>query len=161
MKDLVLLVDASGKVLQANGRARDALGGEAGRTCRQAVDATDPQGGAVCTDRCASDLAARGGIVDRLARVRGRDVRLVCRRIGRTVAVRSTEIDAAGAAAVTARELEILGLVADGKTDPEVAERLGLTSAAVRTDMENARRKLGVATRSAAVARALRLGLLQ
>ncbi|MCB9686445.1 MAG: response regulator transcription factor [Alphaproteobacteria bacterium] len=161
MKDRVLLVDAAGTVLQANEHARELLDGEAVPSCRRALRATDHQGGPVCTERCATDLAHGGQTVDRLALVRGRHVRLVCRRVGRTLAVRSLEVDAPGATTLSERELEVLALVAHGETDPEAAAVLGLTVGTVRTHVENARRKLGVSTRSAAVAKALRLGLLR
>lgn len=161
MKDGVLLVDASGVVLQANERAMELLGAEAGHRCRAMIDAVDHQGGTVCSEACAAELVRSGKGVDRLARIRDRDVRLVCRRVGRTVAVRATEVDRPDASTVTERELEVLELVSRGETDPQIAEHLGLTTATVRTHVENARRKLGVATRSAAVATALRLGLLR
>ena len=53
---------------------------------------------------------------------------------------------------LTAREHEILELVADGMTNAEVAQALWLSPGTVRRHLENAYRKLGVHTRTAAVA---------
>ncbi len=62
---------------------------------------------------------------------------------------------------LTPRELEVLGLVAAGKTTAGIADRLDVTAATVRTHVEHIRGKLGVATRAAMVATAFRLGLLE
>jgi pimeloyl-ACP methyl ester carboxylesterase len=61
---------------------------------------------------------------------------------------------------LTEREREVLALVARGLTDPEVAEQLVLSPHTVHRHVANVRRKLGSTSRSAAVAEAVRLGLL-
>lgn len=61
---------------------------------------------------------------------------------------------------LTARELECLYWSARGKSNPEIATILKLSRHTVNTHIENAKRKLGVATRVQAVAIAHRLGLL-
>ena len=53
---------------------------------------------------------------------------------------------------LTAREREILALVAEGKTNAEVALLLWISPHTVRTHLENTFDKLGVTTRAAAVA---------
>jgi DNA-binding CsgD family transcriptional regulator len=53
---------------------------------------------------------------------------------------------------LTARESEILTLVARGKTNPEIAAELVLSPNTVRKHLENAFQKLGVHTRAEAVA---------
>jgi DNA-binding CsgD family transcriptional regulator len=58
---------------------------------------------------------------------------------------------------LTAREREVLGLVALGKTNAEIAGRLWLAPSTVRKHLENVNAKLGVTTRTAAVARVLGL----
>jgi DNA-binding NarL/FixJ family response regulator len=58
------------------------------------------------------------------------------------------------------REREILQLVAEGATNAEVAERLGIGRETVKTMLYRAFEKLGVHRRSEAVAEAQRLGLL-
>lgn len=61
---------------------------------------------------------------------------------------------------LTEREVEVLRLVADGRTDTEIAERLTISEHTVHRHVANIRHKLAVATRSAAVAEAARQGLL-
>lgn len=53
---------------------------------------------------------------------------------------------------LTSRELEVLQRVAEGKTNAEVAGVLGISTDTVRKHLENAYAKLGVHTRTAAVA---------
>jgi ATP/maltotriose-dependent transcriptional regulator MalT len=60
----------------------------------------------------------------------------------------------AGAAGLTVRELELVVLLRDGLTNQEIAERLVISTTTVRTHLENIYGKLGVHTRTAAVARA-------
>jgi DNA-binding NarL/FixJ family response regulator len=54
------------------------------------------------------------------------------------------------------REREILGLLSDGFSTDEVAEKLSLSAHTVRTHVKNAMRKLDASTRAHAVAIALR-----
>jgi DNA-binding CsgD family transcriptional regulator len=60
-------------------------------------------------------------------------------------------------AVLTAREREVVLLVAEGRTNSEIAERLVISTSTVRTHLEHAYEKLGVHTRTAAVAAAFRL----
>jgi DNA-binding NarL/FixJ family response regulator len=57
------------------------------------------------------------------------------------------------AASLTPREQEVIALVADGLRNSEIAERLWVSPATVRKHLENIYDKLGVHTRTAAVAR--------
>jgi two-component system nitrate/nitrite response regulator NarL len=66
----------------------------------------------------------------------------------------------AHAPALTEREREVLALAAEGVTTPEIAARLELSAATVKTHLHKAYEKLGVTDRAAAVALALRRGLL-
>ncbi len=61
---------------------------------------------------------------------------------------------------LTARELEVLGLLAQGLTPKETATRLFVSPKTVDTHIENIFRKLGVRTRSQAVAVAYRDALV-
>ena len=61
---------------------------------------------------------------------------------------------------LTARELECLQLAARGAAGPEIAQRLGIRPSTVKTHFEHVYSKLNVEHRSAAVAAALRLGLI-
>jgi two-component system, NarL family, nitrate/nitrite response regulator NarL len=63
--------------------------------------------------------------------------------------------------ALTEREREVLALAAEGVTTPEIAARLELSAATVKTHLQKAYEKLGVTDRTAAVALALRRGLLE
>jgi DNA-binding CsgD family transcriptional regulator len=58
---------------------------------------------------------------------------------------------------LTRREQEILGWVARGKTNAEIAQFLWIAPSTVRKHLENIYTKLGVGTRTAAVTRFLRL----
>ncbi|MDQ3210470.1 MAG: LuxR C-terminal-related transcriptional regulator [Actinomycetota bacterium] len=59
---------------------------------------------------------------------------------------------ARSAGLLTSREREVLSLVRQGLTNREIAHRLGITSGTVRSHLEHAFAKLGVGTRTAAVA---------
>jgi DNA-binding CsgD family transcriptional regulator len=63
-------------------------------------------------------------------------------------------------ATLTERELEILGLVAEGLSNPQIARSLWLSDQTVKFHLARAYRKLGVADRAAAVTRARQLALL-
>jgi len=67
----------------------------------------------------------------------------------------------ASPAGLTAREAEVLQLLAEGLSYAEVAERLVLSEKTVGHHVSAVLRKLGEPTRSRAVARALRLGVIQ
>ena len=63
-----------------------------------------------------------------------------------------TALDESGhCAALTRRERQILDLVAEGKTNAQIAEQLWISGGTVRRHLENAYAKLGVHTRTAAV----------
>jgi two-component system, NarL family, nitrate/nitrite response regulator NarL len=63
--------------------------------------------------------------------------------------------------ALTEREREILALTAQGHSAPEIAQRLYLSTATVKTHLHHLYEKLGVSDRAAAVAKAMRQGLLE
>jgi two-component system nitrate/nitrite response regulator NarL len=77
--------------------------------------------------------------------------------IAREIRMRSTE----SRPLLSPRESEILGMTADGLSAPEVAEKLFLSAATVRTHLQHLYEKLGVSDRAAAVAEAMRRGLLE
>ena len=64
------------------------------------------------------------------------------------------------AALLSAREVEVLVLVAEGLTDPQVAERLYLSPRTVGQHLRSVYRKLGVPSRAAAAREALQRGLI-
>jgi DNA-binding NarL/FixJ family response regulator len=62
---------------------------------------------------------------------------------------------------LTAREVEILQLLAFGKTNKEIAEQLFISPDTVKTHLEHIFNKLGASDRTAAVAEALRRRLIE
>lgn len=117
-----------------------------------------------CGDGTVRDLRARGRIerddgglparwvgiaqdvtTERQARLAG------VRRRPRSAAIRR----------LSKRELEVLSLAADGNTGPQIAARLSVSPATVKTHFENIYEKLSVSDRAAAVARGLRIGLIR
>lgn len=63
--------------------------------------------------------------------------------------------------ALSEREREILVQIADGRSAPEIAKQLYLSPATVKSHLQNLYEKLGVSDRAAAVAEAMRRGLLE
>jgi two-component system nitrate/nitrite response regulator NarL len=58
------------------------------------------------------------------------------------------------------REHEVLGLIAEGLSAPEIGERIHLSTATVKTHLQHLYEKLGVSERAAAVAEGMRRGLV-
>jgi DNA-binding CsgD family transcriptional regulator len=65
------------------------------------------------------------------------------------------------AGALTAREREVLALLAEGLTNREIAERLVISEHTVHRHVTNTLRKLALPSRTAAVAAAVRTGLIE
>ena len=68
--------------------------------------------------------------------------------------------DARDPSGLTAREVEVLRLISSGLSNQAIAERLFISEHTVHRHVANTLSKLNVSSRSAAVARAARLGLL-
>jgi len=77
--------------------------------------------------------------------------------LGRFLNRRRAEL---GPRPLSEREIEVLRLAAEGLSGPAIAERLVLSPATVKTHFEHIYVKLGVGDRAAAVAQALRTGLI-
>jgi two-component system nitrate/nitrite response regulator NarL len=106
-----------------------------------------------------SKEATREEIVDAVVRVARGDVALhVDLQAGLVGALR--ERATPGRPALSAREREVLGLTADGLSAPAIGARLHLSPTTVKSHLQSAYEKLGVSDRAAAVAAALRQGLL-
>ncbi len=95
--------------------------------------------------------------------------RLVAVARGETVLAPEVQTELAGqlrtraqadAPLLSPREQEILELIAAGELAPDIAKRLGLSPATVRTHLQHLYEKLGVSDRAAAVAAAMRRGML-
>jgi two-component system nitrate/nitrite response regulator NarL len=65
------------------------------------------------------------------------------------------------AEALTAREAEVVRMIADGLSVPQMAAKLSLAPSTVKTHVQNLYDKLGVSDRGAAVAEAMRRRLLE
>jgi LuxR family maltose regulon positive regulatory protein len=74
---------------------------------------------------------------------------------GETLALRETVIDP-----LSERELDVLRLVAEGKTNADIASDLVIAHSTVKTHINRIYRKLSVSTRTQAVARARQLKIL-
>jgi two-component system nitrate/nitrite response regulator NarL len=88
---------------------------------------------------------------------------------GGTVLGREVQANVAGAIrerasrdrpALTPREAEILSMIAAGRSAPDIGKGLNLSTATVKTHLQHLYEKLGVSDRAAAVAEAMRRGLI-
>jgi pimeloyl-ACP methyl ester carboxylesterase/DNA-binding CsgD family transcriptional regulator len=89
----------------------------------------------------------------------------VLRAVAPFLGIKGPPAPAAGAGAdaldeLSAREREVLALVAHGLSDTQIAERLVISPHTVHRHLANIRAKLGLPTRAAAAAAAARAGLL-
>jgi two-component system nitrate/nitrite response regulator NarL len=62
---------------------------------------------------------------------------------------------------LTPREQEVLKLISEGRSAPEIAARLYIEPSTVKSHLQNIYEKLGVSERAAAVAEGMRRGLLE
>jgi NarL family two-component system response regulator LiaR len=62
---------------------------------------------------------------------------------------------------LTPREHDVLRLLSEGLGNQEIGVRLGISGETVRTHVQKACKRLGTSTRTAAVATALRDGLIR
>lgn len=62
---------------------------------------------------------------------------------------------------LTVRQLDALRLAANGLSDPQIADRLGITPAAATNRLVEAYRRLGVSNRAHAATVAMKLGLIR
>jgi DNA-binding CsgD family transcriptional regulator len=92
--------------------------------------------------------AGAGGVV----RVSAGGVTVGVQRVGESLLLE----ELGPASVLTRREREILELVAQGRTNGQIAEQLWISGGTVRRHLENAYAKLGVHTRTAAVRAVLR-----
>lgn len=69
--------------------------------------------------------------------------------------------DSGSASPLTPRELEVLALASDGASAPAIARELVVSPATVHTHLKNIYNKLCVHDRAAAVAKAMRLGIIR
>jgi two-component system nitrate/nitrite response regulator NarL len=99
-------------------------------------------------------------IFDSLVRV-GRDEIVIGAGLSGGLAFEIRRRGGSPAPILTAREAQVLAMVSDGCSAPQVAGQLHLGLTTVKTHLTNIYAKLGVSDRAAAVATALRHGLIQ
>jgi ATP/maltotriose-dependent transcriptional regulator MalT len=111
---------------------------------RALAEAGDPDRAAEELQRCAVELGALGALRQRDAAERE------LRRLGHRNLHRRTRPGKAGGEGVeslTERELQVVRLVVDRRTNPEIAAELFLSQKTVETHMRNLFHKLGVSSR--------------
>jgi ATP/maltotriose-dependent transcriptional regulator MalT len=88
------------------------------------------------------------------------EIVVVAKRVAATHVSAPSSADAIIGPALTNREREILGLLADGLGNKQIASRLGISANTVKTHLELLFEKLSVSSRAEAVAAGVRRGLL-
>jgi DNA-binding CsgD family transcriptional regulator len=96
---------------------------------------------------CPYEAAIAGGDIDALARIGARAAVLRLRRRGPRATTRQNP------GGLTAREVEVLGLVAEGMTNAEIADRLVVSRRTVDHHVSSILTKLDVSSRAGAVAK--------
>jgi two-component system nitrate/nitrite response regulator NarL len=103
--------------------------------------------------------STRADILDAIRAVaRGRTVISSEAQAGMAEGIRRRRLSAPDV--LSPRESEILGLLASGASAPQIARRLFLSPATVKSHLHNVYEKLGVSDRAAAVAEGMRRGLI-
>jgi DNA-binding CsgD family transcriptional regulator/tetratricopeptide (TPR) repeat protein len=127
------------------------------------VGAGDTPGAGVAAGE-ASQLAREMGALRLLSEIealmRRARLRVADERAEPVAPASGSDADPADAFGLTAREREVLQLVADGRSNSEIAEQLFISRATASVHVSNILSKLGVATRVQAAAVAHRRGLV-
>ncbi len=162
----VVVSCADGMVVDLNRQAEELVGARRGASCWELVGGAVTGDSAPCWPGCVGRLINAGAehaavcpvVVGR------RRYQLTCVPIDGHAVSTLTSLDepdvAPSSARLTAREVEVLQHLARGLTTRQAATTLGISSATVRTHVENMRRKLSVATQAAVVAEGFRRGYL-
>lgn len=105
--------------------------------------------------------ASRDEVIDALQRVAAGEAALNSAVSARLLR-RLTERGGNGAASeqLTPRERQVLGLVADGRSNRQIGEQLGITTGTAKAHVERVIGKLGAADRTQAAVRGIALGLV-
>ena len=154
-----------GRIVGQNRAATQGMGRCHGQTCWRAMGELEGAERLPCEHGCTTRLIRGAEEISEEVTLRGRRYSLECVPInGKVVSVMSPmetpSADAHSGPGLTPRELEVVRLLAEGRTTAEIAADLGLGGGTVRSHVERARNKLEAPTRAALVARAIRLGYL-
>ena len=109
---------------------------------------------------CLSKRASKEQLADAIHRV-ARGATVIAPELQADVAADIRIREAEQRPVLSPREQQVLELTADGLTAPEMGTRLDLSTATVKTHMLHVYEKLGVSERAAAVATAMRRGILE
>ncbi|MBN1152629.1 MAG: response regulator transcription factor [Dehalococcoidia bacterium] len=104
-----------------------------------------------------------GEIIEAIHRVAAGEIYLcpvALKHVVDTAISEAPVVEAAGAPKLTGREYEVLTLLAQGLSNSEIASRLGLSTRTVKGHLEELFAKLEVDSRTSAVTKALRVGIL-
>lgn len=161
----VVIAGRDGVLIAQNKAARRMMGPGTGKYCWDVVGKLEGAEALPCRRGCVGELLACG--VDSSSQVRfelkGKRHHISCIPVnGVVVSMLGTVSSEAPNAlqSLSARERQVLRLVANGDNTSSVATRLGISESTVRTHVEKMRSKLGVNTRAAVVAEGFRLGYL-
>lgn len=102
---------------------------------------------------------ASGRVLTQAVRAVARGERFICPLVSELLSGSGMHLEAPGA--LTARQRQVLGLVARGESSKAIASRLGLSVKTVETHRSEIARRLGVRGLAGLVREALRLGLLE
>lgn len=161
----VIVAERDGTVVVQNTSARRLMGAVPGRSCWDVVGGLKGAEGLPCARGCVRDLLAGGVERSRHTRFKltGQRYHLACIPLGDTVVCmlsHATGERPEKCEELTAREGEVLELLAEGETTSSAARQLGIRESTLRTHVEKMRIKCGVNTRAALVALGFRLGYL-
>ena len=169
--DALYVIDDQRRYVHVNAAAAELLGAPAGEILRRRVEHFTPPELLPNLERLWNALQARGRLEGAYEFLRpdGNRAPTVFRatRVAsgcHLVALRErpgAPECAADVPALTAREREVLRFVADGRSSPEIATELVVTTGTIKTHLRNIYRKLGASDRASAVAVGIRRGLIR
>ncbi len=161
----VIIAEREGSVVVQNDSARRLLGAATGRSCWDAMGELKCAEELPCAKGCVRELLEDGMERSRHTRfqITGQRHHLTCVPVEDVVVC--TLSHATGQRPekfeeLTAREREVLELLAEGETTSSAAQQLGIRESTLRTHVEKMRFKFGVNTRAALVALGFQRGFL-
>jgi len=161
----LLLVHKDGTIVDDNVITRQTFGRGIGKLCWEFVGELPNAQHLPCTKGCVSQMLTNPDGARRLrVIIDGRHHWLTCMAAGDNqvaCTLHPTNHEQPRLhECLTPRERQVVEGIAAGQPTPELALDLGISPATVRSYVEHMRNKLGVATRAALVARAIRLGII-